>query len=155
MLPVLHPGLTHALSSLGRLDQGAAPVRLRVGLWDGSVVEGTLLSASENHLSVVLPGAQARLVRVDEIRSVYRARRRRLRWLAVVAGGILAATAVIVGMSEVPLLRADMARAVGIFLLLGAALAMQVVAKTGLGAWLTAWETVFEAPDRPPDHPPG
>jgi hypothetical protein len=95
------------------------------------------------------------LVRVDEIRSVYRARRRRLRWLAVVAGGILAATAVIVGMSEVPLLRADMARAVGIFLLLGAALAMQVVAKTGLGAWLTAWETVFEAPDRPPDHPPG
>jgi hypothetical protein len=152
MLPVLRRSLTHALSSLGGLDQGAATVRLRVGLWDGSVVEGTLLSASEKQLSVLLPGAQARLVRVDEIRSVYRARRRPLRWLAVVAGGILTATAVIVGMSEVPLLRAHMPRAVGVFLILGAALAMQVVARTDLGAWLTAWEAMFEAPDRQPDH---
>jgi len=155
MLPVSHRGLTHALSGLGRLEQGDNTVRLRVELWNGSVVDGILLSASESHLSVVLPEAQARFVRVDEIRSVHRARRRRLRWLAVVAGAILAATTIIVGLSEVPLLRAHMPTAVGILVLLGAALAMQLVTKTGMGAWLTAWETLFEAPDGQQGHLPG
>ena len=150
MLPILHRNLTHALNGLSKLDRGPAPVRLRVRLWDGSLVEGTLLSASESHVSLVLPGARARLVRVDEIRSVYRARRRWLRWLAVVTGGIITATAGIAWMSEIPLLSSDV-RAVAIFLLLGAALAMQIVTKTSLGAWLTAWEPLFETPDHQPD----
>jgi hypothetical protein len=144
MLPVQHPGLTRALTTLSQLQLSDSVVRLRVGLVDGTVLDGVLHSASADHVSIVLPRAQARYIAARDIRSVHRARRRPLRKLGLLALGIILATAAVVAMYEVPFLREHLPQAVGIFVLLAAAGATQVIARTGLGGWLTSWESLFD-----------
>ncbi len=145
MLPVQHLGLTNALAVLAPLQQQDTEVRLRVELADGSVLDGTLLSASADHLALRLPQAQARHIPVVEIRSVHQAVRRPVRELALLTVPILGATAAIVGIAQVPLLRAHLPRAVSILVLFGVALASLVVAKTGLRDWITGWKTLFDS----------
>ncbi|MEO8636170.1 MAG: hypothetical protein ABI587_12925 [Gemmatimonadales bacterium] len=80
-----------------------------------------------------------------EIRSVHQAVRRPVRELALLTVAILGATAAVVAMAQVPLLRAHMPRAVSILIVFGAALASLVVAKTGLRDWMSGWKTLFDS----------
>lgn len=145
MPSIQHYALTNTLAALEDLSRGDSVTRLRVGLKDGTVLDGTLESASLTHLALVLPNAQARLVPASEIRSVHSARRRPLRKLAVLGLGIILGTAGVGVLYQVPLLRPHFASVVGVFLLLGAAGAMQVVRRTVLGEWMTSWETLYDS----------
>jgi hypothetical protein len=120
-----------------------------VGLWEG-VVEGTLISASVDHLSLLLPGAEARYLRTEEILSLQLARPRRLREWLLAGSGIAAATAALVGLATVPGIRLDRDIKTGFLVLFyfGAGLLALLLAKTRLQRWLTSWETLFDIHDR-------
>ncbi len=144
MLPVRHSGLAPALIALNAAHTGDQPVRLRVGLRDGSVVDGFLDSASAEHLSLRLPSAQARYVAVDQIRSVHLAVSRPLRGLLPVAVIVAGTTGTLIPLWQVASLRPHLPMIVaGLVLLEFAGLAL-LMRRTALGGWLTAWKTLFD-----------
>ena len=148
MAPVRHVSLTHALAGLQNLRRADTPVQLRVGLQDGTVLDGTLQAASPTYVTLVLANAQAHHIPAANIRSVHRAHRRPLRMLAVLGLGVVLGTAGVGLLHQIPLLRSHFTTVVGAFLLLGAASAMQLVQHTRLGQWLRSWETLFDGGDR-------
>ncbi len=117
---------------------------MRVGLPDGSVIDGFLLSAASDHLSIRLPDARARYIPVDQICSVHLARRRPFRELVPVSGIIIGATTVLVGIGMLPALRPYLMRIAGVLAVLGFALVVHLVRRTALGDWLTSWKTLFD-----------
>jgi len=144
MLPVRRAALSHALTVVAQLEAREQAVRLRVGLQDGTVLDGDLISASTDHLSLRLPVAQARYVPADQICSVHLAHRRPFRELAVVAVGIVAATATLVASASVPLLRAHVTQGAEVVITLGIGILGVLMARTGLRNWLTSWQTLVD-----------
>jgi len=146
--PLMLPARRSALSSaLGALDESrgrGAKVRLRVGLLDGTVVDGILVSASADHLSLLLPSAQARYIPADQVRSVHQATRRPLRELAPVSLIILGTTAAVIPLARSDLLRSHLPTIVGSLVLLEFAFLVFLMKRTALGSWLTAWKTLFD-----------
>jgi hypothetical protein len=146
MPPARHAALTHALMTLARLHGGDEEIRLRVGLHDGSVLDGFLVSASPEHLALRLPTAKAQYVPADQIRSVHVAQRRPFRELAAVVVLILGATAAVVGIARIAVLLPYLPRIAGGLAILGFALIVLLKRRTSLGHWLTAWRTLFDTP---------
>jgi hypothetical protein len=145
MLPTRHSALTHALSDIAQLTRSDAEVRLRVGLLDGRVIDGFLVSATPEHVSLRLPSAQAQAIAVDQIRSLHLATRRPVRELLTVFALILGVTAMLVAVAQFPMLRPYLPRIAGGLAILGFALIMILKRRTALGTWLTSWRTLFEA----------
>jgi hypothetical protein len=144
MLPDRHSALTRALTALDHLQKADEEVRLRVGLPDGSVVDGFLLSAAADHLSLRLPSAKAQYIPADQIHSVHLARRRSFRELAPVSVIILGTTAAIAALYRVPGLHPHLPRIVGGLVILEFALLVLLMKRTALGSWLTSWKTLFD-----------
>lgn len=120
-------------------------MRLRVGLRDGAVVEGTLHSASSSHLSLVLDNARAQLIPASDISSLHIGVRRSGREFLLVTILILGATTVVVAAYFIEWLRPYIPRLAGVLALLGLALIAVLKRRTGLGQWLTSWQTLFDA----------
>lgn len=144
MLPARRSALSNALTALDQSRGRGAEVRLRVGLLDGIVVDGFLLSASADHLSLRLPSAQARYIPADQIRSVHLATRRALRELAPVSLIILGTTGALIPLARSDLLRSHLPTVVGSLVLLEFAFLVFLMKRTALGSWLTAWKTLFD-----------
>jgi hypothetical protein len=144
MLPARHSALAHALTALDQLQQADEEIRLRVGLPDGSVVDGFLLSASADHLSLRLPSAKAQYIPADQIHSVHMAKRRSVRELAPVSVIILGTVAAIAALDRVPALHPHLPRMVGGLVLLEFAFLVFLMRRTALGSWLTSWKTLFD-----------
>jgi len=94
------------------------------------VLDGFLLTASPDHLSLRLPSAQARLIPADEIRSIYLARRRPVRELLPVTLVILGATAGLVGLARFPILESWFSRSAMWLAILGFALSLEAAVRT-------------------------
>jgi len=137
---------------LALLAKEAPDLRLRVSLTDGTVVVGSLLSASPDHVSLRLGAAQARRYPAEEIRSLHRARPRRGREWALASVGILSGTAILVGIASVPGVRAYFGgHAQTLFLVIfyaGVGLLTVALARTGLREWLTRWEALSAESER-------
>ena len=145
MLPARRSALSHALTAVAQLQERDTEVRLRIGLQDGSVVDGFLISASAEHLSLRLTSAKARYIPADQIHSVHMATRRPFRELVPVSGVILGATAALVGFARIPVLLPYLPRLAGGLAILGFAGVALLMKRTALGSWLTAWKTLFDA----------
>lgn len=149
MLPAPRPpGLTWALTSLSADGKLAAGVRLRVGLLDGSGLEGDLISASPEHLSLLLPSLEARYLRAAELRSLHLATPRRAREWALAGVAVAGTTAALVGLAAtIPweYVQNNVQRAFVVLFYAGAGLLSILLAKTRLRAWLTRWECLFDA----------
>lgn len=154
MLPTARDPMSQALVGLAPLRERDAGARLRVGLEDGSVADGLLLSASADHLSLRLPGAQARHIPAEQIRSVHLAHPHRAREWAVAGAGILLATAGLAGLTALPgigtYLRGHAQTAFGMVFYAGAGLLLLLLARTGLRDWLTRWETLVDVRGQAP-----
>jgi len=152
MLPARRESLSRALVTLAPLRDRDTAVRVRVGLSDGTVADGLLLSSSSEHLSLRMHGGQARHIPAEIIRSVELAKPRRDREWALAGLGIIGATASLVGMVSLPgvgdYLRTHGQTAFGIVFYAGAGLLVILLAKTGLRDWLTGWETLIDVHDR-------
>lgn len=120
-------------------------MRLRVGLRDGAVVEGTLHSASPSNLSLLLDNANAQLIPASDISSLHVAVRRSGREFLLATILILGATTVVVAAYFIAWLRPHIPRLAGILALLGVGLIAVLKRRTGLGQWLTSWQTLFGA----------
>ena len=144
MLPARRSALSNALTSLDQPRERGGEIRLRIGLLDGTVVDGFLISASADHLSLRLTSAQARYIPADQIRSLHMATRRPLRELAPVSLIILATTGAVIPLARSELLRSHLPTVVGSLVLLEFAFLVFLMRRTALGNWLTAWKTLFD-----------
>jgi hypothetical protein len=144
MLPTRRSVLAQSLEDLSPLARGDQELRLRVGLLDGTVVDGALLSASAQHVSLRLDGAQARLVPAADISSLHLAVRRPLREFVLVGGLIFTVTGVLVGVVSLGWARPHLPQIAGGLAALGFALIVLLKRRTGLGHWLTSWRTLFD-----------
>jgi hypothetical protein len=142
--------LSQALDTLAPLTMRDTAVRLRLGLTDGSVVEGFLISASREHLSLRMVPDQARYFPAEQIRSLHVAVPRRGREWALASVGIVGATAAVIGLTSLPAvgvyLRTHIQRAFGVVFYLGIGLLVILLAKTGLHDWLTRWDPLVDLP---------
>lgn len=145
MLPAHQTGLTEALTTVAGLQHLDQQARLRVGLTDGSVVDGVLISASTGHVSLLLPTSKAQYIAAEHISSVHLATRRAGREFIIVGGIVVGVTAVIVGVAQVPLLLSHLPRIAGSLTIFAFAGVVLLKRRTALGSWLTAWKTLFEA----------
>ena len=152
MLPTQRDPLSQALVALAPMRELDTGVRLRVGLADDSVADGMLLSASSDHVSLRLPGAQARHIPAEQIRFLHLARPRREREWALAGVGILLGTAGVVGLTSLPwvggYLRTHAQTAFGVVFYAGVGLSVLLLARTGLRDWLTRWEILLDMRDR-------
>jgi hypothetical protein len=152
MLPAQQAALSRSLLNLAALEEAHEDVTLRVTLADGSTVVGSLLSASADHLSLRLPDSQARRYSLEDIRSMHRARPRRWREWTLAGLGILAATAVLVGLASLPGLRSYLQGRIQVAFVvvfyLGVGLLALLLARTGLRNWLTRWESLADDPEQ-------
>ena len=150
MLPIPQPSLSQALAALTPLQDRDTDVRLRVALFDGSVLDGFLLTATGGHISLRLPDAQARRIAAQDIRRLSVARPRRGREWALAAVGAAGAIAALVGLTSLPgvgtYLGTHAQTAFGLVFYGGVGLVILLLVRTRLREWLTRWETVVDAP---------
>ncbi len=145
MLPTPWSGVTRALDDLTASARTDQEVRLRVGLRDGAVIDGVLLSASSDHVSLRLNDARAQLIEAGEISSISMAVRRPGRELLLVVPLILGATAVVIASYALGVRAPYLARIAGGSAVLGFAAITVLKRRTRLGDWLTSWRAVFDA----------
>ncbi|MEP6574433.1 MAG: hypothetical protein ABJD11_17160 [Gemmatimonadota bacterium] len=122
-------------------------MRIRIGLMDGSMMEGTLISASPDHISLMLPTVRAEYIPAESIRSVAVAEPRPVRELLPVSLVIVAATAVLVGLAQFPALTPYFPRIAGGLAIFGLVGIVQLKRRTRVGGWLTSWKALFERRD--------
>jgi hypothetical protein len=145
MLPTPWSGVSRALDELAPSAHTDTEVRLRVGLRNGTVVDGILLSASSDHVSLRLSDATAQLVAAGDISSLSIATRRPVREFLLVTILILAATTVVVVAYTLGVRAPYLAQIAAGSALLGFAAIAVLKRRTRLGRWLTSWRTLFDA----------
>ena len=151
MLPARRQAISEALVAVTALRERDTEVRIRVGLANGSVADGFLLSATPLGVSLRMPHARAEHFPTEQIRSLHVATPRHGREWALAGVGIVGATAALVGLVSLPVLgpylRAHPQRAFVVVFYAGVGALVVLLAKTGLRDWLTRWETLADVRD--------
>ncbi len=147
MLPsTTPPELTRALTVLSE-PHGLSRARVRARLRDGTVLEGTLISGSAAHLSLLMESTEARYIPAHELLSLHLAAPRRLREWGLAAVGIGGTTTALVGLAAIPGLHLEryLQHAFIALFYLGAGALSVLLAKTRLREWLTRWDCMYDA----------
>lgn len=146
MLPQRPSPSSSALQRVLELPKGSHPPRLRVELFDGTVVEGDLIAVSPEHLSLLSSTDKLEYVPADQVRDLYLGERRSFRELLVLAGVACATTAILVAAAQVPYFREHI-RSIAVplcaFVIGGVLVARK---QTFLGSWLTSWKALSPPP---------
>lgn len=138
--------LTRTLAELEDQSARASGLVLRVERSDGSTIEGGFGGVEAANLVIIDSATHTRvLVPAVELRAVaVRAPRRRREWMLALAA-IVGGTFGLVGYAMLPWVNPDGDIQTGfkILYVAGAALLSVLVARTGLGRWLTRWQSVY------------
>src|SRR5689334_4148392 len=105
MLPSRPPRFDAALRTLEPALRSDQETRLRVTLLDGSLMEGTLVTLGEGHLSLENAAEELQYVPIDQIATLEIGVRRTFREFVVVSGMIAVVVTALVAAATVPFLR--------------------------------------------------
>ncbi len=151
MHPTRRDAISDALIRVDALRELDRDVLLRVGLSDGTVHEGSLVSATPNDLAIRMKGSRILNFSAEEIRSLALGRRRRLRKWSLIGLGIASAG----GLAELvnslsifgPVHDQIMDMAFHAVFYVGIGIAIVLLNTTRLREWLTKWEVVLARSD--------
>lgn len=153
MLPAVpHPVLQHALTQLEAICQGKSNSTIRVGTVDGSILEGSLIGASPEHVAIAVRGnPTVHRIPAGEIQSLALAEPHQGREWALAGAGIVGATAAMAAMVSLPgvgdYLRTHALWMFRIVFLVGVGLLAFLLAKTKLRKWLLQWRILYQVED--------
>lgn len=148
MLPAtIPPALSRALTSLSEQGGHLSAGRVRARLRDGTTLDGTLVSASADHLSLLMESTEARYIPAVDLVSLHLATPRRGREWALAGVAITGATTALVGLAAIPGLHLErhLQHAFIALFYLGAGGLSLLLARTRLREWLTRWDCLFDA----------
>lgn len=135
-----------ALASIALQDDGERKTTIRVTRRDQSVVEGSVLEVNRQAVTLSASTGCVTVAEAEIDRLEISAPDRRREWM--VAGvGIIAATALLVGIRSIPVFGADIditAVVVALYFL-ATAISPFVLSRTRFGRWLQRWRPVFSA----------
>jgi len=124
-------------------------VLLRVGLSDGTVHEGSLVSATPNDLAIRMKGSRIVNFPAEEIRSLGLGHPRRLRKWTLVGLGLAGAGGLAELINSLPFLGPVHDQVLGMsfhaILYVGVGVAIVLLGTTRLREWLTRWEVVLDS----------
>jgi hypothetical protein len=148
MLPARLEVVSDALVRIDALRELDRDVLLQVGLLDGTVHEGSLVSATSQDLAIRMKGSRIVNFGAEEIRSLALGKRRRGREWALAGVGIAGAVATFGGLVSLPLvgdyLRVHSEWAFQIVIYVGLGTLIVLLSTTRLRQWLTKWEVIVE-----------
>jgi hypothetical protein len=148
MLPARIDAVSDALIRIDALRALDRDIHLRVGLSDGMVCDGSLISATRTDLAIRMKGSRIINVPAEEIRSLALGKPRRLRQWALVGLGVAAARGLAELVNSLPLFGPvhDQIRDLTFhaFLLAGIGVAIILRSTTRLREWLTEWEVIVD-----------
>jgi hypothetical protein len=151
MLPARREVTSDALVRVDALRKLDRDVLLRVGLSDGTVHEGSLVSATPNDLAIRMKGSRIVNFPADEIRSLALGTPRRLRKWTLIGLGVAGASGLAELVNSLPIFGQVHGQVMDLtfhaFLYAGVGIAIVLLSTTRLRAWLTKWEVLVDGPE--------
>ncbi|MDP2483969.1 MAG: hypothetical protein Q8W45_11840 [Candidatus Palauibacterales bacterium] len=148
MLPARQEAISQALVGIDALRALDRDVLLRVGLSDGSVHEGSLVSATPNDLAIRMKGSRIVNFPAEEILSLALGRTRKLRKWTLIGLGVAGASGLAWLVNSLPILGSvhDQVKDVTFHAIFYASVGIAIVllSTTRLRQWLTRWDVILE-----------
>jgi hypothetical protein len=150
MLPARQEAISQALLRIDALRELERDVLLRVGLSDGTVHEGSLVSATPNDLAIRKRGSRIVNFPVEEIRSLALGKTRQLRKWTLIGVGLAGAGGLARLVNSLPIVGEVrdhlLNMTVQAVFYLGAGVAIVLLKTTRLRQWLTKWDVIVDDP---------
>ena len=147
-IPARQEAISGALVRIDALRALDKDVLLRVGLSDGTVHEGSLVSATPDDLAIRMKGSRIVNFPAEEIRSLALGKPRRLRKWTLIGLGVAGASGLAELVNSLSIFGSvhDQVRDMSFhaFFYVGVGVTIVLLGTTRLREWLTRWEIVLE-----------
>jgi hypothetical protein len=151
MLPARRTATSDALVRVDDLRKMDRDIFLRVELYDGTLHEGSLVSATPDDLAIRMKGSRIVNFPAEEIRSLALGRPRHLRKWTLIGLGVAGAGGLAALVNSLPIFGSVHDQVMDLtfhaFLWGGVGVAIVLLSTTRLRQWLTKWETIVDDPD--------
>lgn len=149
-IPVRQEAISGALVRIDALRALDKDVLLRVGVSDGTVHEGSLVSATPDDLAIRMKGSRIVNFPAEEIRSLSLGKPRRLRKWGLIGLGVAGASGLAELVNSLPIFGSVHDQVMDLtfhaFLLGAVGIAIVLLSTTRLREWLTKWEAIIDIP---------
>jgi hypothetical protein len=151
MLPTRQEATSDALIRVDALRKLDRDVLLRVGLSDGTVHEGSLVSATPDDLAIRMKGSRIVNFPAEDIRSLALGQPRRFRKWTLIGLGVAGASGLAGLVNSLPIFGNVHEQVLDMtfhaFFYIGVGVAIVLLSTTRLRQWLTKWEVIVDGPE--------